>query len=47
MLHVNYKSDRGYEWDIQTVLNNRKDWFFKCSDFWIIRHKLKTTERVP
>ena len=31
--HVNGKGDRGYERGIQVVLNNRKNWFFKCSGF--------------
>ena len=28
--HVNGKGNRGYEWEIQAVLDNRKNWFFKC-----------------
>ena len=31
--HVNGKGDRGYEWKIQSVSNNIKNWFFKCSGF--------------
>ena len=44
VLHVNGKGDRGYEREIQAVLNKRKNWFFQMPWFWIIRHKLKTTE---
>ena len=42
--YVNGKGERGYEREIQAVLNNRKNGFFKCPGVWIIRHKLKTTE---
>ena len=31
--HVNGKVYRGYEGEIQAVLNNRKNWFLKCSGF--------------
>ena len=31
--HVNGKGDRGNERKIHVVLNNRKNWFFKCPGF--------------
>ena len=31
--HFNGKGDRGYEREIQSVLNTRKNWFFKCPGF--------------
>ena len=33
VLHVKGKGDRGYEREIQAVLNNRKNWYVKCPGF--------------
>ena len=34
--HVNGKGYRGYKREIPAVLNNRKNWFFKCPGFGLI-----------